>query len=113
MTPNGTCTSCGKEIHWIVLPASGKRMPIDPWALARPKAGYKPGMVAFNSATDQGKVLSKADVDGPLDEWLLRHPVTVHTSHFVTCPEAAKHRKRKPKVTATDGDGNPHAPLPD
>ena len=57
------CKSCGKEIIWIKMYGSGKKMPVD----AEP--------VAWDDDPE-------ADI------------VSAYRSHFATCPDADKHRKR-------------------
>lgn len=64
----GTCKSCGAPILWVVM-GSGKRMPLDP----------KPQ-----------KLVTLCDMPEA------RGYVTdAYTSHFVSCPSAAAHRKAR------------------
>lgn len=65
----GSCRSCGAPILWIVM-VSGKRMPLD----AKPE--------------------KRIVMDG--DEPVQRGAVEdCYTSHFATCPDAAKHRRER------------------
>lgn len=78
------CRGCGAPIRWVVTEA-GKRHPID-WEANGPKA---------NITVDSDDVMT---VLGPLE--LQVHEGNLWTSHFATCPEAARFRKGK----ATDGN---------
>lgn len=80
----GTCRGCGADIVWIETEA-GKSMPCNSKMVPyweRPKA---PGKVVLQN----GKVIS-CDFAGERDA------VTGfgYVSHFSTCPEAGKFRKR-------------------
>jgi len=73
------CRSCGKEIIWVRTAATGALMPLDP-----------------DPAPDGNVVLvdGKAHVmSGELFDPVLEG--SRYKSHFATCPNAAKHRKRK------------------
>ncbi len=73
------CRSCGRLVIWAVT-KNGKRMPVD----ASPTSD---GTIALDEGPD-GAV--KASVAGPAPE-LLWEPR--YTSHFATCPEAARWRR--------------------
>lgn len=62
--PGSTCKSCNAPIIWIKF--NGKNHPID----AAPRTGFRKNLVG---------------------EW---EKVQIQESHFATCPDAAKHRKR-------------------
>lgn len=62
------CRSCGAEIRWAKS-EQGKAMPLD----AEPEKRI---------------VLDEVEGRDPIGR-----VVTVYTSHFVTCPNAAQHRK--------------------
>lgn len=84
------CKSCGAAILWCVT-EQGKRMPVD----TTPKADGN--VLVFECAetgTDMCRVVSNAEVA----TWSADEPehLQLHTSHFVTCPNAAAHRKKKP-----------------
>jgi hypothetical protein len=64
------CRSCGAPILWVVMRASGKRMPLD----AKPEKRIT--LVAADPDTVVGQVTD------------------AYTSHFATCPDAAQHRKK-------------------
>ena len=83
------CRACRQPLLWTTLKATGKRMPLNPEAIARPRVG----LVAYNSDTQGGRVLSSADVDRAL-EWATKAPITFHTAHFYTCPHAKEMRRR-------------------
>lgn len=65
------CKSCQAPIVWV-LTANGKRMPID----AKPFTAFASGI--------EGHKLGDGDT---------ARTVTVHSSHFSTCPQADQHRK--------------------
>lgn len=74
------CVSCGAEIEWVKT-KSGKSMPLD----AKPIkyiAGGKDVIV-----TKDGEVISGVRITEYGTE-------TGYVSHFVTCPNANRHRKR-------------------
>ena len=74
------CKSCGRPI-FFALTAKGRRMPLD----ADPVAG---GNVLV---TQDGEDLRAAVVDSA------SQPVTrpLYRSHFVSCPNAARHRRAR------------------
>jgi hypothetical protein len=61
-------------------------MPLDP----EPVAFEQAGLVAYNPRTGGGRMLVNAELPH-LGEWKASG-VTVHRSHFATCPNAASHR---------------------
>ncbi len=69
----GTCRSCGQRIEWAEL-TSGKRHPFD---------------APIVPVRTQGALLAGERVTEHVD-------TSVSTSHFATCPDAAKWRQRKP-----------------
>lgn len=76
---SATCRSCGAAIVWA-LTQTEKRMPVD----AAPSA--RGNLVLSNDADGKLRVRNAGD-DDPTDQR--------HTSHFVTCPAAAEHRRAK------------------
>lgn len=70
------CRSCGAEIRWVEMEGSGKRMPIDP--APSPRGNVE----VFDNVN--ARVVAGPD---------LLVGVNYYTSHFATCPQAAKHRK--------------------
>ena len=79
-----TCSSCGAEIIWVRVQASGKAMPIDEWS--RPDGNIR--------EVDRGdeilvEILGRKEAQRLRDEG-----VPLFRSHFATCPNAAKHRRR-------------------
>lgn len=89
MTPNGKCTTCGKLVVWAYT-TSGKRMPVDP----EPVNGGNVVLVTGNQQPE-AQVLGAAEVARRAGLGL-----RCHTSHFATCPQAAQHRRAKPKARA-------------
>lgn len=75
-----TCDSCGAEIIWTIT-QKGKRMPVD----ATPIAPNGSGNVLITEGFLDDTPRSMVTDDG----------AGTHTSHFATCPNAAKHRKRR------------------
>lgn len=63
-------------------------MPINPGTIDVPA----PTLVAYNPQTGGGRVLAEAD-RAPAREWMASG-VTIHFSHWVTCPHAETHRRR-------------------
>lgn len=81
------CRSCGQEIRWVVMASTGKRMPLDP------DPNFEKGNVAF---IEGGEHDSKAmTLGGPiLDQARATQKDALYVSHFATCPQAAKHRRK-------------------
>lgn len=77
------CTSCGAPIVWVKTKA-GKSMPCDA-RLVSYKANPRGKKYVV---TDQGEVVRcDFSFDGPPDGM-------ARISHFATCPNASRHRKR-------------------
>lgn len=70
------CSSCGAEIEWVTMRDSGKRMPVD----------AKPASFVVLVASDGSPVVSGDGAKGVV--------VTGRLSHFATCPDADKHRRK-------------------
>jgi hypothetical protein len=68
------CRSCNAEIIWAVTD-SGKRMPLDAEPAERPT-----GLFRLDTSCDPPHASSAAGEP-------------VYLSHFVTCPNAAQHRR--------------------
>lgn len=81
-----TCQSCGRDVVWAVLTLTGAGIPLDPEQLnfAAPK------LVALNHETGGARVLKDEDL-AAVERWRERG-VTIHRSHWATCPTAAQHR---------------------
>lgn len=77
-----TCRSCNKPIRWIEL-KSGKKMPVDPDPFELWEAEIGDTVV-----TDMGDVI-KYDPDKHKGD-----DREVYVSHFSTCPDADKWRKK-------------------
>lgn len=74
------CSSCGAEINWVPSAANGVSMPLD-------AAPCPDGNVVINGG--KAHVLNRNLFAGEAPE------TPRYKSHFATCPNAAKHRKRK------------------
>jgi hypothetical protein len=77
------CRSCGAEILWITT-FSGKKMPVD-----AEKIHFYAGEGNELFVTDGGAV-----VHGTRAEEGQEHTHIGYISHFATCPNADKHRRR-------------------
>ena len=76
------CRSCKAEILWVEFEATGKRMPID--ALPADDGNVT---VTYRANTQQlFALVLRRDEDPPENR-------NLYTSHFVTCPDADKHRR--------------------
>lgn len=89
MRPDGQCRSCHRPIRWAITSTTGVRMPLDPDAVAT-------GNLVVVAWLD--RVLG-AEVSTPVVAVNAANvsPLTAYryVSHFVTCPQAATHRRRK------------------
>lgn len=74
---SATCRSCGKPIFWIPSETTGKLTPID----VDPDPS---GNVVIILPEMMYRVLKKREP----------RPPTTYTSHFATCPDAAKYRAK-------------------
>jgi len=74
------CDSCQADIIWTVTASSGARMPVDYEPTPKGNIALRPGPGAPIAT-----VLSVAKQFGRKE---------LRTSHFATCPDAARHRKR-------------------
>lgn len=81
------CRSCAAPIVWVEIEASGRRMPLDPALDVSDMAAWPvdtAGLVAVRAGF--GHVLANGSaVD--------TSTFSYHRSHFVTCPNAAEHRR--------------------
>lgn len=90
----GRCRSCSASVVWVKTTA-GKAMPCDPELFA-----LVPGEGSVTAVTVDGVTVRGERVFGPLEPGTTgvsaKFPVLlVRTSHFATCPNAARHRKAK------------------
>lgn len=85
MSAYDTCRSCGAKILWIRM-VSGKWHPVN----ADPEYALElPGIGRRFFVTEDGKIIR--------GECCTEHAdgaVRAYTSHFATCPNADKHRRR-------------------
>ena len=65
----GTCSTCGAPIAWVVMRGTGKRMPLD--------ADFAKNVIVLNQK-GEGMLAKRA-----------------YTSHFATCKDADKHRRKR------------------
>ena len=77
----GTCRACGARILWLKT-TKGKNMPVDPGVIRFHAAGGPETFVTVDGKVERGQ----RKTDG--DQW-------GYISHFATCPEADRMRKRK------------------
>ena len=82
----GRCKSCGSQIMWIRT-KGGKNMPVDPEMISYkiPEEG-EPGTEKLVLPT--GEVLTANRAEAPDSEGI------GYISHFATCPNAKRHRRR-------------------
>lgn len=85
---HGTCSSCGEAIGWVVLAKSHQPHPVNLDPDDEEGTILYPG--GFDKATQQtlGWPLRKKE------RKLLTGRGELYVSHFATCPEADKHRRR-------------------
>lgn len=81
--PMAKCKSCGADIIWIKM-QSGKSMPCDPYKRTIIKGKGKEVIV-----TNNGEIIHGSFAD-------FEHGANAvgYISHFSTCPNANKHRRR-------------------
>ncbi len=73
------CKSCGAPVLWCKVTNSDRRMPVDPEPSSRGNVRVVNGFATVLGALE----VHAADAE-PL-----------YLSHFVTCPQAAKHRRAR------------------
>lgn len=78
------CRSCGQPIKWIKLQGSGKAIPVDPM-----KRILVPGQGTEVLITDDGRV-----VRGRFASMEEGAAECGYISHFATCPQADKWRRK-------------------
>lgn len=79
------CTSCGAELLWAETETGG-RMPLEVEQIIDPA----PRVVAYNPASGRCHVIKQEDLF-LVPSWL-RGGVTLHRSHWTSCPHAVQHR---------------------
>jgi hypothetical protein len=94
----GHCRSCPADVRWSIMVGSGKRNPLDveelSWeAILDPSRGVKPGIIAFSTGSGNAQPVTNENLD-QVAGWHARGVVTLHVSHFATCPARDQHRKR-------------------
>jgi hypothetical protein len=83
----GRCRSCGAEVIWSPVAATGSLMPLD----VQTELAPEPKLVAFNPETQVCRVLKRSDLRDA-EQWM-SHGVTIHRSHYATCPDAERWRR--------------------
>jgi hypothetical protein len=86
----GRCRSCKQRIWWVRTEA-GNSMPVNPLPdnMGNVAVRHDP-----ESGIDFGYVITEARPIRAGEKQMM--------PHWATCPEAAKHRKRKPKATTAE-----------
>ena len=77
----GTCRACGARILWLKT-TRGKNMPVDPGVIRFHAAGGPETFVAVNGKVERGQRSAAGEAWG-------------YISHFATCPEADRMRRKK------------------
>lgn len=70
------CKSCGEPVAWVTM-QSGKKMPLDPLP-------QEDGNIEIVGAT--GRVVPRSEAE--------RREGMLYRSHYASCPDASKHRRR-------------------
>lgn len=94
MSEQGRCRSCNAAILWVET-ESGRRMPLDPEPMEDgsiiihmgPNHQQKASEIAHIETAEEAAARSKATEPAAR---------TAYVSHFVTCPDAARWRRRRP-----------------
>lgn len=84
----GTCRSCAARMLWATTP-SGKANPLD---VEPSSEGNVLLMAPFNVRV--GDSALAVTLSGDALEWARGLGLQLRTSHFATCPDRDKHRKR-------------------
>ena len=81
------CRGCGKEITWITMFATRKKMPVDPEPV---RVLYGMGKGKYVRA--DGVVFSGAEIG---DDDPDQNAITAYRSHFATCSQADRFRRKE------------------
>lgn len=76
------CSTCGRSIHLLRNPSTDRWMPVDDEAA--PDGNIRVDLQAKTATVLTGDALANARIAGE----------KLSLSHFVTCPQAFKHRRR-------------------
>lgn len=97
------CRSCNREIEWVVVEKSGKKMPIDAQPVADGnivKLGSQDGesglnLVVYDKPMPGGAELPEQGDRAAFPEIGIARPGRRERfkSHFATCPNADEHRR--------------------
>jgi hypothetical protein len=82
---NGACRSCGAKVTWVENIKTGKKIPIDGHDIAFLSVGYHKDMNGHEVQAGHVQLSVPKECQG-ID-------TPMHTSHFATCPDAAKFRR--------------------
>jgi hypothetical protein len=84
MKADGRCKSCAAPITWAITAAKGNRMPLDP----DPVPDGNVWIVEHREHMSPviGVALQHSDIPDDIETYV---------SHFVTCANAAEHRRKK------------------
>lgn len=83
-----TCRSCGAEIIWVESATTHRNMPVD----VEPS---EQGNIRLKRRAPEIPPLAYV-IGSTFDlAWLRQENVGLHTSHFVTCPQAPDWRSRR------------------
>lgn len=81
----GKCRSCGQQVIWIKTVA-GKNMPCNPTLVTyKDQQGGKEKIVAPNGEVHSAEIVESGTPSATGIGYI---------SHFATCPNAARHRKK-------------------
>lgn len=82
----GSCKSCGQHIIWIRTSA-GKSMPCNPEMITyKAQPGGREKIVTPNGEVHSAEIVKSGTPDATGIGYI---------SHFATCPNAARHRKKQ------------------
>ena len=84
----GKCRSCGQQVIWIKTVA-GKNMPCNPQLVTYRQGDGKEKIVTPNGEVLSGELVGAGTQDATGVGYI---------SHFATCPNAARHRKKEQKA---------------
>lgn len=92
------CKECSAGIYWVTLQSTRAPHPVDMLVAHPPMVG----LVAVNERTGGGRVLTGDDVEtGRALRWI-DEGVSLHASHFASCPAAQAVRDRNPDQEQMD-----------
>lgn len=87
----GRCDGCRRPIEWVITEAKRARMPIDPEPVADGNLVKLP--TPCEDGTEIVRYLTKAELANEGGS-LFDAPTDRYVSHFATCPDAKRFRKK-------------------